>query len=589
MTLTNDSRAGVDALTYGLATLVMHQDSFPAQMTRRIGNDFARYTRKFSLGNGPSEWVQEYSVQKECGKMLGTLVAMAVARMISLEHFIWDMPTGVLRDVWLALSSLEHRRPPGECRLEKVLVRWHDNSTQTTHTPTLLTNLHLSNIGIVIDADTVANAPQNSQAEPPNRVEYPTFSVLPPIKSLSVLDIDELSYLDEMSIAIEKSKNCLRELRVGIAQKAQLKDFVMPWDGPGLRQVDESPIPTNPISRDHEKRLGGVLGILLGRIYDIRRPITPTLQICNYTSTDAGEKTPDSYDSDKDSTTIEDEVRDSTPTATVLTPSDLADTFVNVTQTSLGIGSSPEKQKLKRSHVRIEQSHRSEVLKLHTLELERVPLSTIVLQKAFDWSILTSLTLLNCPHHELLWRMLRHQFQPKAVHTGLGNTGTKPVLEYKLNLKKIHTNRVTTSLIKFLKETLAPHSLEVLFLQDRERANVNIPEVSMDQIYKGPIRRHAKSLKKLLIDSSDHLPKAPGVGTTKYKRWTASTDLISFITSGNMCQLRELSIAISYKDWVWCNSSLNASKANMLTLFSITSCDVYHVLRLYIRSIYHSS
>jgi hypothetical protein len=115
-----EPRAGVDALTYGLATLVMREDLFnnvvlsgsstargpcqsysctncgsinylsqlstplgKIQKTRR-GNYFSQFTKKFSLGNGPADWVQEYLVTKESGKMLGTLVALSVARMPNL-------------------------------------------------------------------------------------------------------------------------------------------------------------------------------------------------------------------------------------------------------------------------------------------------------------------------------------------------------------------------------------------------------------------------------------------------------------------------------------------------------------------------
>jgi hypothetical protein len=65
----------------------------------------------------------EYSVAKETGKMLGTLVASAVARMVNLETFIWDIPTGVVREVWIALASLADR-PGHDCRLENVRIRW---------------------------------------------------------------------------------------------------------------------------------------------------------------------------------------------------------------------------------------------------------------------------------------------------------------------------------------------------------------------------------------------------------------------------------------------------------------------------------
>lgn len=119
---TSEPRNGVDALTYGLATLVMREDLFnyipphagqsgqsscveftcnhcgmandmsiaslqpKSEMRRpRRGNLFSQYTRKFSLGNGPTDWVQEYLISKEGGKMLGTLIALTIARMPNLE------------------------------------------------------------------------------------------------------------------------------------------------------------------------------------------------------------------------------------------------------------------------------------------------------------------------------------------------------------------------------------------------------------------------------------------------------------------------------------------------------------------------
>lgn len=83
-------RTGVDALTFGLATLVMGNELFNEQPVtattrdaqcdkceqvssarnaarprfRRRGNDYARHVRKFSLGNGPAEWVRDYTVGK---------------------------------------------------------------------------------------------------------------------------------------------------------------------------------------------------------------------------------------------------------------------------------------------------------------------------------------------------------------------------------------------------------------------------------------------------------------------------------------------------------------------------------------------
>ncbi len=59
--------------------------------------------------------------------MLGTLVALAVAKMENLETFVWDMPTGVLSDIFMGLASLDEPGR-GECKLDRVWIRWHDNS-----------------------------------------------------------------------------------------------------------------------------------------------------------------------------------------------------------------------------------------------------------------------------------------------------------------------------------------------------------------------------------------------------------------------------------------------------------------------------
>ena len=313
---TTDPRTGVDALTYGLATLCMGDvftgptqgqpytctncgtqniaachhglSSEPRAGQRRLGNQYPQFTRKFSLGNGPSDWVQEYLITKESGKMLGTLVALAIARMVNLETFVWDMPTGVLRDVWLALSSLQNRQPNQECRLERVWVRWHDNSDPANMPPTQnpnpaptttlqsLSGTTMTSIGWLVPPNTQPN--QQTSPQPisyaQSRVEYPTLSVLPPLRSLSVLDIDELDYLDEMSVLIAKSKDRLRELRVGISAKATTRDFAIAWDGPELQQVDHK-AQWPGASTAGERRLGGVLGVLLGRIFDIRKKTKP--------------------------------------------------------------------------------------------------------------------------------------------------------------------------------------------------------------------------------------------------------------------------------------------------------------------------
>lgn len=685
---TSDPRTGVDALTYGLATLVMGEDVFkycsaqngfkahgesspcPTCGTasgsgsshsggasepqnhaqRRLGNTYPQYTRKFSLGNGPADWVQEYMITKESGKMLGTLVALAVARMVNLETFVWDMPTGVLRDVWLALSSLQTRNPKNECNLSRVWVRWHDNSDPAssaangTSAPPAVSvpGSNYTQVGVLVSG-TGASASQGHstilpsiQSHSQNRVEYPTLSVLPPLKSLSVLDIDELAYLDEMSILIARSQSILRELRIGIAAKAAFKDFVQAWDGPHLHQVDHD-APWPGASTIGEKRLGGVLGVLLGRVYDIRKKSKISVRLPK-SATPAASSPPDGATQTPQATqpavqTVpaadalsSDLTENSVPpldgqsllsppeTGTAPQPhnvtfavQDEVDHVVPAPVTSNTHGSFTQRtahnEDKRKVHVKDQPSESRDrlegKLRLQTLELERVPLSVTVLQKGIDWSVLTSLTILDCAHHENLWKMLKRQFQPQVSPSSTlststflrnsisANSITKSLshvpMEYQLNIKKIHTDAASPHLISFLKDTLAPNSLEVLFLQEKRRTITN-PPVTIESIFKGPLKRHKGSLKKLLLDSGDKIPSRPTNSSEggRWRNWMPNREIMTFLTSGRMSKLRELSIAIDYKDWVRVHPRVfhfHSLGAFVLTNRSISSsrdCRKYH-------------
>ena len=57
-----------------------------------------------------------------------------------------------------------------------------------------------------------------------------------------------------------------------------------------------------------------------------------------------------------------------------------------------------------------------------------------------------------------------------------------------------------------------------------------------------------------MLDSSDRIPRSPtsAADNTRWRAWMPNRDVLNFITSGRMSSLRELSIAIDYKDWVRC-------------------------------------
>ncbi|KAF2121828.1 hypothetical protein BDV96DRAFT_639912 [Lophiotrema nucula] len=620
-----EPRAGVDALTYGLATLVMGEDAFPHQTRhrqsataqrrphtsstapypiprRRFGNYYAQFTKKFSLGNGPAAWVQEYLISKEGGKMLGTLVALAIARMVNLETFVWDMPTGVLRDVWLALSSLADRTDGEECRLERLWIRWHDNTLDSPAPapppPMVLNNIppppnttHASGVGLVQAPVVVPMHYPAPAVSAIDRVEHPTFSVIPPLKSLSVLDIDELPYLDEMSILVARSQRKLRELRVGIAPHAQQRDWVTAWEGDGIQQVDHHA--TWPAASSiSEKRLGGVLGILVGRVFDMRqnddvvKPVVSADVPVDGLAAAASKIAPLNSLPPTWTATLPDREPDYSPEPADNAPDDPAvqegvsllndieqPSPENLPHTGATLDGPFESPVLDVQRprtppvptVRInsssseDQAHASDEpdlkakLRLEVLELERVPLSVSVLLKALDWSLLTTITLLNCNNHEQLWKSLRRTYSPRPAYPNGSPSSSKAYRasytlrsEYGLNLKKIHTNTVSPSLISFLKETLAPNTLEVLFLQEGRTYSST---VAVDAIFRGPLRRHRASLKKLMIDSSERGSDGHTTTSSRWRRWMVNREIITFVTSGRMTSLRELAVSIDYRDW----------------------------------------
>lgn len=606
----NDSK-GVDALTYGLATLC-HGSNFARRVAKAIRpygvNDpgketfrlpltnYAQYTRKFSLGNGPEGWVSEYMINKESGKMLGTLVAIAVEKMINLETFIWDMPTGVLSDVFISLSSLADR-PGHESKLERIWVRWHDHMADlhTTTAPQPVTAVpptaqqaimppgsSMTPVGVSLATSASHPPPQRPYTYIESPVEYPTFSILPPLKSLTVLDIDEISYVDEMAILIERSRYRLQELRVGIAAKAYGKDFVQTWDGPDLKQTDlDARWPGE--SKIGQRRLGGILGALVGRIHEIRRKTNAKGKAKDHNTTVTASTLQDHQESEDTSPnegstnasfSVSEQQQDTPPSDSQPTM-EMAETTASVGEATSGFETVESLNEMHEENIAsktakkqpfapisiMETSDKQEAddgavktrldekMKLMTLELERVPLSLAVCSKVFDWTVLTSFTLLDCEQHEGLWKLLRKQFQPTPLASTLGMSSSRPAqLQYHLSLKRIHTDHTSPALLSFLKETLAPNSLEVLFLQDRRRQVPTLVEI--DQIYKGPVKRHRASLHKLLIDSSARTRGAIPGDSSRWRHWVPKTEFVNFITSGRMPNLRELSISLEYKDWV---------------------------------------
>ena len=487
-------------------------------------------------------------IGREAGKMLGTLVAMAVKRMVNLESFIWDMPTGVLSEVFLALASLQDHSPDGSCNLRNVTVRWHNNLVPYGLLPGSLPPIGneyplppesvWTQIGYTLPIN-FAVAPLGPSAAMDGhlyhngRVEFPNFSVLPPLRSLAVLAIDEMAYLDEIAVLVAESQSILRELKISIAPRARHLAWFQPWDGPGLVQIDDAA--RWPGDGAVAKcRLGGVIGVLVGHIFDIRSNevlAAGTWPARSSASASASES--ESMPVTSASTTTPTQ----TPTPTTTTAA--ATTAATPETTFLRTSDEP------RPRPRLDGR-----LKLEVLGLEGVAMSVHACMSALDWTVMTSITLLQCPYSNALWKALRGIYKPiesmattKVNCRGRGNTTTPRSLLYQLSLKSIHTDTPSNSLIAFIRDVLKPNSLEEFFLQDRRAKQTRT--VSLQSIFNGVIKRHKLGLKRLLIDSSN-VPGSPSL----WRHWTLTTEMLLYITSGRLKNLRELGIHISIVQWV---------------------------------------
>ena len=556
--------------------------------------------------------------------MLGTLVALSLARMPNLESFTWDMPTGILRDIWISLSSLGDYDP---CRLSKVWVRFHNNKTALQDAgvvypaPTRHDNVMLPHSSIPL----VSMPSYNKLDFSGHLTEYPNFSTLPPLQSLTVLAIDELAYLEEISVLIGRSQDKLRELRIGLASKINtsgyddqhstvhlfaagsemalllnaLHDTFDPrsedyiyrpkpviTEAPSTKRVDEieasriatsSRFPTvsqravldptpNEAINDPKTESDSTFGLSESMSCMSFSPEIPL----SYASIDpALPHTPHAIEGE---TFTSQESCENVDTPAPLLPSDTASRPVQKSEGPPPMASEESNTPVLQPTVPTRQSTESKAkntkLVLEVLELEGCLLNVFVLTQSIDFSMLTSLTLLHCEAADILWAQLTRQYPSPApkqkslvvtIHTqpNMNFTEQKPLRRintmealpkepnHQLSLKRIHTDTVSSSLITFLSKTLAPNSLEWLFLQDNPSF---LSPVTIDAIYKGPLRRHRASLTKIMMDSSTGASESRSRNTSALK-WMLGHDLLSFVTSGKMTKLRELAMVVDYKDW----------------------------------------
>ena len=518
------------------------------------------------------------------------------------------MPTGILRDIWIALSSLGDYRPS---KLEKLWVRFHDNHVALRDAGLLpATSAQTSQI---TSGNPIA-LPGNQQplsTEPKHfgvkkvawsehHVEKPSFSTLPSMRSLTILDIDEAQYLTELSVLLGRSLETLRELRLGLAPTLNIP--------PSFQQDPDASLLFSG---------GGVLSLLLRKICERTKVACAPNSDSSHLDSIVKEVTKQGVENselDLESAgigpTLSSTMEPSSKSIDELSSGEVkfdglgafaAPVTLDAIDPALFGGNSPlassrelpgRKQEIdgqtpismetdvvhghdlptaKENSTGIDNAttYSTDKLKLEVLEMERLiqlhpALNPSILSKAIDFTVLTSLTLLQCGDMSPFWDRLRSEFAPRISRNTLDSIqsakasshqaglirrhSSEPLpneVEYRLRLKRIHTDTVSPELISFLKTTLAPNTLEWLFLQNTE---FYCSPVGLDSIYRGPLRRHRASLTKLMIDSCYGTPSSRTRPSTA-AMWMLNRNVLAFISSGKMCKLRELAVALDYKDW----------------------------------------
>ena len=646
-----DGRTGVDALTYGLSTLVMRDDLFgrtyeqtsassgqgfdqneppSARKTIRRGNNYSHHVKKFSLGNGPPNLVREYLITTDAGKLLGTMVALAVVRMPNLESFVWDMPTGIVRDVWINLAEHNH--------LSKFSVRFHDNKKAYEEAGLVRST---NNTGERAMAETMPehlqsplllNDPAGGRLVPgfyftKTHVESPNFSVLPSLSAISAIEVGELANLDELSVLIAKSVSALRELRVGIAERlassglavnSRAIQYLDPrYGSSGVLTLLFSGLPQcRPLGQYSDHETAGMVNFKpfiingsSGQIVELGEArVISASAVSDPDQTGQIKAEIESAEGLSDEPGGTFKFEDDGEKAVQADPTvvrnlqaeteDVDDGFIDPALKSahalnrqipgLAAEREPAFVDAKRNDSRLHKTKDAHIdstvkvelaspissrlhpkLLLSRLEFERQVLNVAILNTAIDFAVLEHLTLLKCTGTDDLWRYFIGHFQPHKQSSPTTTISPRPfevdahgcqsrlrrtptsiksraIKVYCMKLKRIQTDTVSQQLLTFLEETLAANSVEWLFLQDNPEYKSLI---TINQIWKGPIRRQRGSLTKLLVNSSN---RGDRKRPTAAKKWSLHRDaLASLVDPKKVPKLRELSISLHYKDFHW--------------------------------------
>ena len=484
-------------------------------------------------------------------RSLSDAVSHILPEMVNLESFVWEAPVLITKSVWRALAAHKrfHVQRGRAARLKNIWIRFpnRDHGLLRT-TPGLCTACDTAFKAKRILEFLSTRSKANHLTWSYMRTESPDFSILPALESITVLDIDEIAHMAELSILVARSAGGLRELCLGLPARA-----LEPWTCGTTRLVN-----SDPSSLVGHCRSRGVLEIVFDRLLASIYPASQPSHDAGETSGANDPMTANflSLPLYNDKTSLR-QVRQSAepPSCPVPLKDEQLDSVEelckSISRLTLEIGNTKgedqygrwakptENPKLDNTRFQSKSRRASHGLKLDTLELRYMPLMASVLRHAIDWTQLTYLALINCYQNDELWTTLMREFAPHDPHEGFV-VGTAidskpPCWNYPLKLGHIQTDWVSQTLILFLSRTLAPNSLTSLFLQDTPDRK---SPVSLELIVLGPLSRHQISLRKVYVHSKAAQRNKPG-----WNKWTFSKQIVPFLNK--MTNLEEVSIDLA--------------------------------------------
>ena len=536
------------------------------------------------------------------------------------------MPTGILCDIWVALASLGDYQPS---KLEKLWVRLHDNKAALQEaglaSPTTTQN----------PAPAPAPMPPGPTAAPlpaqsvfrsdaeifgvskvvwsNHQMEKPNFSILPPLRSLTVLDIDEVNYLVELSALLGSSIEALRELRLGMVSTLHMSGYA--------REEKE----IKPLF------IGGVFSLLMSKIYDhvlavdvtkmdyfVRanaknsKPLppptslitpfsalnmnanepkeqtTPILNDSNQEDSELSTDRPSSHASELDDSTIDPALFDTTTLTDQETLFQLEEATgqrkLPMTQSELDslpneqpapVGSTvtnlPENTYLKdlvegpAGALKVKDIIDPIIkLRLETLELERFTIHSQVLLRAIDFTVLTSLTLLHCGDSTSLWQELKRKYGPRKSLVPSMPTCSPSTPRGQPRLRRKPSSESLSGSVEYQLSLKRIHTDSVskdlisfvkttLSPNSLEwmflQENGSTPSTVSLDAIYRGALRRHRASLSKVMVDSAYGPASSRARGAAARKWMFNREVLTFVTSGKMSRLKELAMSIEYKDW----------------------------------------